>query len=58
MRIDIIGELIKNIGLGIFVYSLYSLTTSNLSIYNFLDLIFSLIAMISGIILKGEIDEY
>ena len=52
MRIDIIGELIKNIGLGIFVNSLYSLTTSNLSIYNFLDLIFSLIAMISGIILE------
>ncbi len=58
LKIDIIGELIKNIGLGIFVNSLYGITALNFSIYNFLDLFFSLIAMTSGIILERRKNEY
>jgi len=58
MKLDIIGELIKNIGLGIFVNSLYAITSSNFSLYNILDILFSLIAMISGIILERRNYEY
>ncbi len=58
MKLDIIGELIKNIGLGIFVNSLYALSSLNFTVYNFLDIFFSLVAMISGIILERRKNEY
>jgi hypothetical protein len=46
------GELIKNIGLGIFVNATYGLTDNSIEFYNILDLFFGLFAMLIGIIIE------
>ena len=51
---DIRGEILLNIGLGIFVNSLYSLTQREISIYIILDVFFGIMMIIEGSILKKD----
>jgi len=51
---DVRGEILSNIGLGIFVNSLYSLTQKEISIYIILDLFFGIMMIIEGSIMKKE----
>ncbi len=46
------GELIKNIGLGIFVNALYGISSGTIEVFNITDLIIGLVAMIIGIMLE------
>jgi hypothetical protein len=48
----IAGELIKNIGLGIFVNALYGMSDGNIEFFNLIDFFVSLIAMLIGIVLE------
>jgi hypothetical protein len=48
----IAGELIKNIGLGIFVNALYGMSDGNVEFFNLIDFFVSLIAMLIGIVLE------
>jgi len=49
---EVRGEILLNIGLGIFVNSLYSLTQKEVSIYIILDVFFGIMMIIEGSILK------
>ncbi len=49
---DIKGEILSNIGLGVFVNALFSITINQISILVILDLIFGLVLIIEGTILK------
>jgi len=51
---DVRGEILLNIGLGIFVNSLYSLTQKEISIYIVLDVIFGIMMIIEGSIMKKD----
>jgi predicted lipid-binding transport protein (Tim44 family) len=46
------GELIKNIGLGIFVNALYGASDGIIEFFNVIDLTIGVIAMVIGIILE------
>jgi hypothetical protein len=50
----IAGELIKNIGLGIFVNALYGMSDGIIEIFNITDFIIGFIAMFIGIILERK----
>ena len=46
------GELVKNIGLGIFVNALYGISSGSFELFNLIDVFIGLSAMIIGIILE------
>jgi len=46
------GELIKNIGLGIFVNGLYGISDGTIEFFNAIDIMIGIIAMIIGIMLE------
>jgi len=46
------GELIKNIGLGIFVNGVYGISDGTIELFNISDIVIGLIAMAIGIILE------
>ncbi len=52
-KIIILGELIKNLGLGLFVNALYGLSSNTIEIYNIIDLIIGIILIVCGIILEN-----
>jgi len=52
---DVRGEILSNIGLGVFVNALFSITINQISILVILDLIFGIILIIEGTILKKDI---
>ena len=51
---DVRGEILLNIGLGIFVNSLYSLTQKEFSVYIILDVFFGIMMIIEGSIMKKD----
>ncbi|MDX9814718.1 MAG: hypothetical protein RBS91_08690 [Sulfurimonadaceae bacterium] len=51
---EIKGEILSNIGLGIFVNALFSITISQISILIILDILFGIILIVEGTILKKE----
>lgn len=51
---EISGEIGKNIGLGIFVNALYSISDGSIEFYNVIDIIIGLTIMIIGIILERK----
>jgi len=48
------GEIFKNIGLGFFVNAGYGISLSNVQLSNWLDAVFGLIMMLSGIYLERK----
>ena len=46
------GELIKNIGLGIFVNGVYGISDGTIELFNISDIVIGLVAMVIGIILE------
>jgi len=46
------GELIKNIGLGIFVNGVYGISDGTIELFNISDIAIGLVAMVIGIILE------
>jgi hypothetical protein len=50
----IAGELIKNIGFGIFVNALYGMSDGVIEIFNVTDFIIGFIAMFVGIVLERK----
>jgi hypothetical protein len=46
------GELVKNIGLGIFVNALYGANDGTIEVFNLIDLTIGMIAMTIGIVLE------
>ncbi len=56
-KIKIIGELIKNIGLGLFVNGLYGVSDGKIELYNIIDMFLGLVMMLFGIILENSKDE-
>ncbi|MFY4859593.1 hypothetical protein ACOTVM_03480 [Aliarcobacter butzleri] len=51
---EVKGEILSNIGLGVFVNDLFSITISQISVLIVLDLLFGIILIIEGTILKKE----
>jgi len=51
---DIRGEILSNIGLGVFVNALFSITLNQISILVILDLFFGIILIVEGTILKKD----
>ena len=51
---DVKGEILSNIGLGVFVNALFSITLNQISILVILDLFFGIILIIEGTILKKD----
>lgn len=51
---DVRGEILLNIGLGIFVNSLYSLPQHEISVYIVLDVFFGIMMIIEGSIMKKD----
>ncbi|WP_418180553.1 hypothetical protein ACNSOL_11495 [Aliarcobacter lanthieri] len=51
---EVRGEILSNIGLGVFVNALFSITISQISVLIVLDLLFGIILIIEGTILKKE----
>ena len=49
---EVIGELIKNIGLGIFVNGIYGISDGSIELFNTIDIGIGIIAMIIGILLE------
>ena len=47
------GELVKNIGLGVFINELYGLTDGSFELYNFVDMFFGFV----GINLERNVNE-
>ena len=56
-KIKIIGELIKNIGLGLFVNGLYGVSDGKIELYNIIDMFLGLVMILFGIILENSKDE-
>jgi len=52
---DVRGEIFLNIGLGIFVNALFSLTQKQYSIFIMLDLFFGIMLIIEGSIMKKDV---
>lgn len=52
---DVRGEMLTNIGLGIFVNALFSITINQITFLVVLDLLFGIILIVEGIILKKDI---
>ena len=50
----IAGELIKNIGLGIFVNAIYGISDGSVEFFNFIDIIVGIVAMLIGIIVERK----
>ena len=48
------GDIISNIGIGVFVNSLYSISFGGMDIVNFIDISVSIIAIIEGSYLKEQ----
>jgi len=48
------GEILSNIGLGLFVNALYSLTQKEIKIYILFDIIFAIMLILEGVIMKEE----
>jgi hypothetical protein len=46
------GELVKNIGLGIFVNALYGISDGSIELFNLIDITLGIIAMIIGIMVE------
>jgi len=46
------GDIISNIGIGVFVNSLYSISFGGIDVVNFIDITISVIAIIEGSYLK------
>ena len=46
------GELVKNIGLGVFVNGLYGISDGTIEIFNIVDILVGIVAMAIGIILE------
>ena len=54
----IIGETVKNIGVGLLVNGLYGISDSHIELYNIIDVIIGVFMIVSGIILENfEKDE-
>lgn len=51
---EVRGEILSNIGLGVFVNALFSITINQISILILLDILFGIILIIEGTILKKE----
>ena len=51
---EVRGEILSNIGLGVFVNALFSITINQISILIVLDILFGIILIIEGTILKKE----
>ena len=50
----IAGELIKNIGLGIFVNAIYGISDGSVEFFNLIDIIVGIVAMFIGIIVERK----
>jgi len=46
------GELVKNIGLGIFINALYGISDGSIEIFNLVDIFIGLIAIVIGIMVE------
>ena len=46
------GELVKNIGLGVFVNALYGISDGSVEIFNIIDITIGTVAMFIGILLE------
>jgi len=46
------GELLKNVGLGIFVNAIYGISDNSIELYNIIDGVVSLYIMVLGIIIE------
>jgi hypothetical protein len=51
------GELIKNIGLGVFVNSLYGISDGSIELFNLIDIFIGVIAILIGIMVENKQKE-
>ena len=49
---DVAGEIVKNIGLGVFINGLYGISDGSIEIFNLIDMIVGIIGMTIGIVLE------
>jgi hypothetical protein len=49
------GDIIKNIGLGVFVNGIYGISDGTIEFFNLLDIIIGILTMLEGIIIERNI---
>jgi len=57
MLLKIFAKFLNNVGLGIFINSLYGISDGNVELFNIIDIIVSIPVMIIGIIIEEKNKE-
>ena len=49
---EVAGEIVKNIGLGVFINGLYGISDGSVEFFNIIDMILGVVGMLIGILLE------